>query len=220
MRALSKIGAVILILIFGGTAVMTGFLAYNFAKVTYPVHCYHPAVTTTTPVTTTVPPTQITHNLLPYNPSTKTVYFYISTWDNATVYNFNGTSDGELHIFIPAGWKVCVIYTNLEAIDHNFIIVKNTTAVPSCSIIPSSNIMLYVGASSSNYFDSGIASGASATGSIVLSPGYYWFACGYEDHAESGMWGVIECSSSITQPYYEVTNEEIEEEEEESEEEE
>ncbi|MDT7902282.1 MAG: sulfocyanin-like copper-binding protein [Acidianus sp.] len=32
-----------------------------------------------------------------------------------------------------------------------------------------------------------MASGASATGSIVLSPDYYWFACGYEDHAESGM---------------------------------
>ncbi|MUM65719.1 sulfocyanin [Acidianus infernus] len=174
-----------------------------------------PVTTTTTSVTTSVLPPGA--RPLPYNPSTKTVYLYIASLDSGSPYNFNGTSDGELHIFIPAGWKVCVIYTNYEPIDHNFIIVKNTTAVPHCSIIPSSNIILYVGVSSSNYFDSGISSGASATGSIVLSPGYYWFACGYEDHAESGMWGVIECSSSITQPYYEVTNEEIEEDEEDEE---
>ncbi|BDC17774.1 sulfocyanin-like copper-binding protein [Acidianus sp. HS-5] len=218
MRAVSKIGAVILILIFGGTAIMAGFLAYNFAKVTYPVHCYHPVVTTT-PVTTTVPPTQVTKNLLPYNPSTHTVYLYISTWDNATVYNFNGTSGGELHLYIPAGWTVDVVYTNYEPIDHNFIIVKNSTATPSCSIIPAKEILLFAGVTSSDYFDSGVSSGGSATGSITLSPGYYWFACGYEDHAESGMWGVIECSSSITQPYYEVTNEETEDEEEEQEEE-
>lgn len=176
-----------------------------------------PVTTTTTPVTTSkLPPGA---KPLAYNPSTHTVYLYIATWDNSTVYNFNGTSYGELHLFIPAGWKVCVKYTNCEPIDHNFIIVENATSEPKCSIIPSKYILLYVGVSSSDYFDSGVSSGGSATGAITLSPGYYWFACGYEDHAESGMWGVIECSSSITQPYYEVTNEEVEDEEDEEKEE-
>ncbi|TRM81733.1 sulfocyanin, partial [Sulfolobus sp. A20-N-F6] len=154
--------------------------------------------TTTTSMTSSLPSGAYA---LPYNPSNKTVFLYIVAESSSNPFNFNGTSDGNLHIYIPAGWTVIVYFTNEEGLPHNFLIIQNTTATPGTDVGQDGNILLYVGATSSNYLYNGISSGQTASGSITLNPGVYWFACGVEGHASSGMWGVIEVSSSITTPY-------------------
>jgi sulfocyanin len=117
-------------------------------------------------------------------------------------FNFNGTSDGQLHIYIPAGWTVIATFVNQEGLTHNLLIVQNTTAIPGDDVGQDGTIKLYVGTTSSTYLDNGISGGASASGSVALSPGIYWFCCGIEGHAAAGMWGVVVVSSSVTTPYY------------------
>ncbi|BFH72793.1 sulfocyanin [Sulfurisphaera javensis] len=215
---MNKLGIALLIIIFGGTAVMAGFIAYNFMIVTYPLPKSHAAVmlttttpTTTTSVTTTTTTTTTTTSVslppgaikLPYNPSNHTVFLYIASLSTGSPFNFNGTSNGQLHIYIPAGWTVIVYYTNEESgLAHNFLIVQNDTATPNnANVAQDGKILLYVGTSSSSYESTGLISGQSASGTITLSPGYYWFCCGIAGHALAGMWGVIIVSSSVTVPY-------------------
>jgi sulfocyanin len=194
---------------------MIGFLAYNFSVVVYPVHQVSKApllaqvsqVSTTTSTTTTTTTTS-TSSLppgaveLPYDASNHTVFLYIASLSSGNPFNFNGTSNGQLKIYIPAGWTVIVYYTNYESIPHNFNIVQNTTATPNnANIAADGTILLYVGDTSSNYQSAGISGGQSASGSIALPAGIYWFACGVAGHAEAGMWGVIVSSSSVSVPY-------------------
>ncbi|BBG24784.1 sulfocyanin-like copper-binding protein [Sulfuracidifex tepidarius] len=140
--------------------------------------------------------------MLPYDSSNKTVFLDIVSLSSATPFNFNGTSNGQLHVYIPAGWTVLVTYTNQEGLSHNFLIVSNNTATPGDDVGQDGTIKLYVGTTPSTYLDNGINGGASATGSVSLPAGIYWFCCGIEGHAAAGMWGVIVSSSSVTTPYY------------------
>ncbi|BBG24783.1 sulfocyanin [Sulfuracidifex tepidarius] len=201
---MSRIGIAILVLIFAGTAFMIGFLAANFSMVTYPVPAHNKAefITTTTSTSTTAPTTSPTKDMLPYDSSNKTVFLDIVSLSSATPFNFNGTSNGQLHVYIPAGWTVLVTYTNQEGLSHNFLIVSNNTATPGDDVGQDGTIKLYVGTTPSTYLDNGINGGASATGSVSLPAGIYWFCCGIEGHAAAGMWGVIVSSSSVTTPYY------------------
>jgi sulfocyanin len=139
--------------------------------------------------------------MLPYDASNKTVFLNIVSLSSAQPFNENGTSNGQLHVYIPAGWTVYVTYTNQESLSHNFVIVQNTTATPTDDVGQDGKILLYVGTTSSTYLDNGISGGESATGSVSLPAGIYWFACGIESHAAAGMWGVIVSSSSVSTPY-------------------
>ncbi|AWR93270.1 sulfocyanin [Acidianus brierleyi] len=172
---------------------------------TVPVTTVPPTTTTTTSTTSTsVLPSGA--KVLPYDASNHTVFLYITSLSTGTPFNFNGTSNGELHVYIPAGWTVIVYYTNEEAIAHNFNIVQNDTPTPNnVNIEADGKVLLFVGTTSSTYESNGIASGESASGSIALPAGIYWFACGIAGHAESGMWGVIVSSTSVTEPYYVVS---------------
>ncbi len=163
------------------------------------------AISTSTTSTSTSTSTSLPAGakMLPYDASNKTVFLYIVSLSTSDVgpFNENGTSDGQLHVYIPAGWTVYVTYTNQEGLEHNFLIVQNTTATPTDDVGQDGKILLYVGTTSSTYLDNGINGGASATGSVSLPAGIYWFCCGIEGHAAAGMWGVIVSSSSVSTPY-------------------
>jgi len=120
-----------------------------------------------------------------------------------TPYNFNGTSNGQLHIYIPANWTIIVHFTNEQSgLPHDFLIVQNDTATPNNpNVGKDGKILLYVGTTSSTYEFHGLISGQSASGSIELPAGIYWFSCGIAGHALAGQWGVIISSSSVTVPY-------------------
>jgi len=214
--SMTKLGVALLVIIFAGTIIMAGFIAYNFAIVTYPLPKSHAAVilTSTTTSTTSVPTTSTsvptsTSSLppgavaLPYDASNQTVFLYIASLSTGSPFNFNGTSNGQIHIYIPAGWTVVVYYTNQESgLAHNFLVVQNNTATPnSADVANNGKILLYVGTTASGYQANGLIGGQSASGSIMLPAGYYWFACGIAGHAVAGMWGVIISSSSVTTPY-------------------
>lgn len=150
--------------------------------------------TSTSTSTTTLPSGAYA---LPYNSANHTVFLYIVTLASSTnLLNFNGTSNGQLQIYIPANWTAIIYYTNQESLNHNFNIVQNDTPVPnSASISGDGKILLTLGPSV------GISSGTTVSGSIVLPTGIYWFACGISGHAQSGMWGVIVVSNSVKVPY-------------------
>ncbi|BAK54796.1 probable sulfocyanin [Sulfurisphaera tokodaii str. 7] len=156
--------------------------------------------TTSTTTTSSLPPGAIA---LPYDASNHTVFLYLAALSTGNVFNFNGTSFGKMHVYIPAGWTVIVYFTNEESgLPHNLLIVQNDTATPNSSDVGNDGkILLYVGTTPSSYTANGLISGQSASGSITLQPGYYWFCCGIAGHAVAGMWGVIIVSSSITVPY-------------------
>jgi sulfocyanin len=155
--------------------------------------------TTSTTTSTSIPSGAV---MLPFDSSNKTVFLNLVALSTGNPFNFNGTSDGQLHIYIPAGWTVIATFVNQQGLTHNLLIVQNTTATPGDDVGQDGTIELYVGATSSTYLDNGINGGASASGSVVLSPGIYWFCCGIEGHAAAGMWGVVVVSSSVTTPYY------------------
>nr|WP_048054412.1 sulfocyanin-like copper-binding protein [Sulfolobus acidocaldarius] len=163
--------------------------------------------TTTTSTTTTTTSTTTSSTLPPgayqlqYNPSNKTVFIYLVVQGSSL--NYNGTSNGQMRIYVPAGWNVLVKLTNPQSLPHNALIVLNNTVKPNnLNISADGKIMLYVGANATDYYGNGIYGGQSAVGVLPNIPaGYYWIACGIYSHAESGMWVVLVASNSVTVPY-------------------
>lgn len=139
---------------------------------------------------------------LPYNPSNKTVYITLVSLSSGSIFNFNGTSFGSMVIYVPSGSNLQITYINQESLPHNLNLVKNTTATPTSNIADDGNILLTIGASSSDYTVNGLLNGQSATGTFNdIQTGTYWLACGIIGHAESGMWVVVVASPNVTTPY-------------------
>jgi sulfocyanin len=143
-----------------------------------------------------------TKTTLPYNPSNKTVYITLVSLSSGSNFNYNGTSFGSMVIYVPSGSNLQITYINQESLPHNLNLVKNTTATPTSNIADDGNILLTIGASSSDYTVNGLLNGQSATGTFNDIPtGTYWLACGIIGHAESGMWVVLVASPNVTTPY-------------------
>lgn len=184
------IGALIAIVVIAVAATVY----YIYSKGSTTTSTTTPSPTTAKTTTTGIPAGAYQ---LPYNSANRTVFLYIVTLSSASnTFNYNGTSNGKLIIYVPANWTLIVYYTNYQSINHNLVIVKNSTVVPTSSnLAVNGKILLVVGSSS------GISGGKTAIGSISLSEGIYWFACGMPGHAQAGMWGVIVVSTSVTVPY-------------------
>ncbi|MEM0290066.1 MAG: sulfocyanin [Metallosphaera sp.] len=150
--------------------------------------------------TTTTGPSKIT---LPFISSNKTVVISLVALSSATPFNFNGTSFGQMTIYVPFGDNIEIKFTNQESLQHNVILVMNDTPTPNAADLASDGkILLYVGTSSSAYTIQGISSGQSAIGFLNDPPqGTYWLACGISGHAESGMWVNLIVSQNVSSPY-------------------
>ncbi|MEM0034461.1 MAG: sulfocyanin, partial [Saccharolobus sp.] len=103
--------------------------------------------------TTSVTTTSSTNNIqLKYDSSNKTVFLTIVVLTSGPAFNFNGTSNGQLVIYIPAGWSIYVTYINQQSLPHNLILLQNTTATPNNADVSQFGKILYiVGATTSNY---------------------------------------------------------------------
>ncbi|NON63630.1 sulfocyanin [Acidianus sp. RZ1] len=161
---------------------------------------YHFITSVPTSITTTTSSSKMT---LKYDSANKTVFLTIAVLSTGPTFNFNGTSNGQLIIYIPAGWSIYVKYVNFESLPHNLVLLQNTTASPNNPDVSQFGKILYVwGATTSNYLTSGISTGQEVEGATgPISAGIYMFVCGIEGHAESGMWAVLVSSSNITVPY-------------------
>ncbi|MCH4815624.1 MAG: sulfocyanin [Saccharolobus sp.] len=140
---------------------------------------------------------------LKYDSTNKTVFLTIAVLTSGPTFNFNGTSNGQLKIYIPAGWSVYVNYINEQSLPHNLALLQNTTATPNNADVEQFGKILYiVGATISNYETAGISSGQKVSGLWgPLNAGMYMLVCGILGHAESGMWAVVIVSSNVTTPY-------------------
>lgn len=141
---------------------------------------------------------------LRYDANNKTVFITLASLSTGSPFNFNGTSDGSMIIYVPAGSNLYITYINEESgLPHNLNLIANNTPTPnSANIAEDGKILLTIGASSSNYETNGLISGQSASGIYSdIQEGTYWFACGIAGHAESGMWVVLVASSNVTTPY-------------------
>ncbi|AWR99106.1 sulfocyanin [Metallosphaera hakonensis] len=154
----------------------------------------------TSNTTTTSGPTKVT---LPVIASNKTVVISLVALSSASTFNFNGTSFGQMTIYVPAGYSLELKFTNQESLQHNLLLVMNDTPTPNAADLSSDGkILLFVGTSSSAYTIQGISSGQTAVGVYgPINPGTYWLACGISGHAESGMWVNLVVSQNVTTPY-------------------
>ncbi|MCY0860562.1 MAG: sulfocyanin [Sulfolobaceae archaeon] len=162
---------------------------------------------TTAPSTITNTTSTSGKTLLRYDSSNKTVYLTIAVLSTVSTLNFNGTTNGQLVIYVPAGWSLYVTFINYQSLPHNLIILQNDTPTPNSPDVAQFGKILYAfGATSSNYETTGISSGQSVSGlTDPLSPGIYMLVCGIYSHAESGMWAVLVVSQNVTAPYAVVT---------------
>lgn len=131
---------------------------------------------------------------LPYNPSNKTVYLYLVTFSNSTLFNYNGTSDGNMKIYIPANWSILIKYTNYESIQHSVALVLNYTMIPTNPQLSQDGKILY---------ELNLVSDGESTVGIIdnIPAGYYWLACPVFGHASSGLWADLIVSNNVTVPY-------------------
>jgi sulfocyanin len=198
MKAVSSTFTAIVAIIVAIVAVGVGVYSYvEYQNLTQQLSA--PPTTTTT---------SMQKNLLPYDNASKTVFVTIESLNTGNPFNFNGTSNGALIIYIPAGYKLSLTYINLQSLTHNLILLQNSSPTPNnADIAKFGTIITAVGTSASSYQTNGISSGQKDTAvSPTLNQGTYMLVCGILGHAESGMWAVVVVSSSVSQPYYVISS--------------
>ncbi|WP_338598781.1 sulfocyanin [Sulfolobus tengchongensis] len=169
------------------------------------VYAYYEYQILSAPTTTSTSTSTSTSSQIPlkYDSTNKTVFLTIAVLTTGPSFNFNGTSNGQLVIYIPAGWSIYVTYINEQSLPHNLILLENDTATPNNADVGQFGKILYiVGATTSNYQTTGISSGQSVSGLWgPINAGTYMLVCGILGHAESGMWAVVVASPNVTTPY-------------------
>jgi sulfocyanin len=147
------------------------------------------------------PDAPITVNqFLSYDPAAKTVALKLFAAFNSAQggFNFNGGSQGNATITIPAGWTVNADVVNKDAIPHSAIVIPDTKPVPSAPDQPALQR-----AYTSHLTDGLAPSGGEDTMNFPASPpGNYLIACGVPGHAPSGMYIRLVVSATATAPTY------------------
>ncbi|MEM3320382.1 MAG: sulfocyanin-like copper-binding protein [Metallosphaera sp.] len=136
---------------------------------------------------------------LNYNAQNKTVFIYLyASPTAANPLNFNGTTEGQMKIYIPENWSILFTFYNPEPVGHALAVVDNNTPIPNqVQLSQDGKIIFEIGYNGG----SGIYNGETVSGLLHdLPPGYYWIACPIPTHAESGMW-VDLISTNVTVPY-------------------
>ena len=152
-----------------------------------------------------VPP--IERFTIPYDASNKTVFLSLVAETQSSIpYNFNNTQYGHMVVYVPANWTINLVFTNQEGITHNAVVIKPDVPIPTYALANDGIIIAQIPA---NAIDGKfLVSGQS--GSVLVTnllPGTYWIACAMAfptPHAESGMWIILQVSTSITTPYFTV----------------
>ncbi|BBL46845.1 sulfocyanin-like copper-binding protein [Metallosphaera sedula] len=136
---------------------------------------------------------------LNYDAQNHTVFIYLYASPTAPNFlNYNGTTNGEMKIYIPANWSILFTFYNPEPTGHALAVVQNNTPIPNQLVLSQDGKVIFeIGYNNGN----GISGGTSVSGLLKdLSPGYYWIACPIPGHAENGMW-IDLYSGNFTVPY-------------------
>jgi sulfocyanin len=111
--------------------------------------------------------------------------------------NFNGASNGNATITVPAGWNVTWMFKNEDAIPHSAIVLPNKMpfpAQPQDPAIPRAYTKDVTGGLPTN--------GTDQTTFKASPAGEYVIACGVPGHAPSGMWIRFNVSADAQTPTY------------------
>jgi sulfocyanin len=134
-----------------------------------------------------------------YAPSARTVHIALnaSVGGNNGGMNFNGNARGSATLSVPAGWKVRMHFTNLDAVPHSAIVITQQDPLPAIPQTPA-----FAGAYTRDV-TSGLATTQSDDLNFTASPaGKYILLCGVPGHGPSGMWIWFEVAGDTTAPSY------------------
>jgi sulfocyanin len=179
------------------------------------VHASRPATTTaaapgtstasSTAATSTAAPSaasdsSVTVNeFLSYDPSAKTVSLKLFAAHGSVNggMNFNGASNGNSTITVPAGWSVTWHFKNEDAIPHSAIVLPNKMPFPAQPQDPA------IPRAYTNDVTGGLPTNGTDQTTFKASPaGEYLLACGVPGHAPSGMWIRFNVSADAKVPSY------------------
>jgi sulfocyanin len=111
--------------------------------------------------------------------------------------NFNGASNGNATITVPAGWKVSWLFKNEDAIPHSAIVLANKQPFPAQPQVPA------IPRAYTNDVTAGLPTNGTDQTTFTASPaGQYVIACGVPGHAPSGMWINFNVSADAKVPTY------------------
>jgi sulfocyanin len=134
-----------------------------------------------------------------FSPSSRTVHVALnaSVGANNGGMNFNGNSRGAATITVPAGWKVRMHFTNLDAIPHSAIVITDQDPLPDLPQTPA-----FAGAYTRD-LTGGLATSQTDDLNFTAGPaGKYILLCGVPGHGPSGMWVRFEVAADTNAPSY------------------
>jgi sulfocyanin len=111
--------------------------------------------------------------------------------------NFNGASNGNATITVPAGWTVSWMFKNEDAIPHSAIVLANKMPLPAQPQDPA------IPRAYTQDVTGGLPTGGTDQTTFKASQaGQYVIACGVPGHAPSGMWIRFDVSADAKAPTY------------------
>lgn len=116
--------------------------------------------------------------------------------------NFNGFTNGGLTFIVPAGWRVVVVFGNLDhALTHSFEVISPRSPLPIQAVPPT-----ITGAASKEQL-LGLA-GTAPPESVRFTatpPGEYLIYCAVPGHGMAGMWIRLKVDAAAKTPSMVVT---------------
>jgi sulfocyanin len=186
---------------------MIGIIVMGLRPILLPLYLSQAMRTPESAYTTQILIPPIERSTIPYDAANKTVFLSLVAETKSSIpYNFNNTQYGHMVVYVPANWTIDLVFTNQEGITHNAVLIKPDVPIPTYDLANDGTIIAQIpeNAIDGNFLVSG------QSGSVLVTnllPGTYWIACAMTfptPHAESGMWIILQVSTSITTPYYTV----------------
>ena len=134
-----------------------------------------------------------------FSPTARTVHVSLNAGvgGNNGGMNFNGGASGSNTITVPAGWKVRIHFTNLDAIPHSAIVIADQQPLPS---IPQQAAF---GAAYTRDLTGGLFTDQTDDLNFTAgTAGKYVVVCGVPGHGPSGMWIRFVVSAEAAAPSY------------------
>ncbi len=132
-----------------------------------------------------------------YDMNTKQVHFDLdAAWNaNNNGYNYNGYYQDDMTLRVPAGWKVSITLTNLDAHAPHSIVLTEVFATDD---IPDELTGEF--SSIKRAYTDSLFANESDTMHFQAKEGRYWLFCGVKRHGIDGMWLPLNIESNLQIP--------------------
>jgi sulfocyanin len=134
---------------------------------------------------------------LSYDAATNTVTFRLEAGalGSARPFNFNGFTNGDATLVVPASGTVVINFVNNDAMPHSAEIIADSDPVPLVGVDPA------IPRARTRDLSRGIPQGGSDVITFVAPPrGSFRIFCGVPGHGDSGMWIRLKVEPSARRP--------------------